>query len=78
MRKLRLHLDELAVESFDTAKTPADARGTVHANSAYNTCQWSCQCETTHEPTGYGQETCDGYQTCGVWGGYGNIPEQIC
>jgi hypothetical protein len=33
MRKMRLDLDSLFVESFDTTAAPADAGGTVHGNA---------------------------------------------
>ena len=41
MRKLRLSLEELDVESFDTDDARA-ARGTVQANEEYT---WSCDTE---------------------------------
>ena len=93
MRKIRLEIEELAVESFDTAGQGAERRGTVHGNSAYSgwetcfTCQGTCQsgCGQTYQGTcardatcGGMDNTCDGYQTCGVWGGYGDIPIQFC
>jgi hypothetical protein len=38
MRKIRLDIDELAVESFNTAEEQADA-GTVNGHAATETCQ---------------------------------------
>ena len=35
MKKLELKIDELAVESFDTAEQGDDARGTVRGNWSY-------------------------------------------
>lgn len=53
MKKLRLELDKLAIESFDVKKEGADARGTVKGNedcTCYGSCapycgasyQWRC------------------------------------
>ena len=36
MKKLRLHPNDLAVESFDTASEQADASGTVRAHQQSN------------------------------------------
>ena len=45
MEKLRLDLDELAVDSFETSREAA-ARGTVNAHAAYTntrpTCVYHC------------------------------------
>jgi hypothetical protein len=44
MEKLKLELDELAVESFRTAETEAP-RGTVNAHSTLvKTCAATCHC----------------------------------
>jgi hypothetical protein len=79
MRKMRLELDELQVESFATAATAA-RRGTVQANSGlseYNSCLDTCgdPCQTggdSHQITcGCGgvtnHESCEnsGYRHCG-------------
>lgn len=72
MKKLRLDLDSLEVESFDTAEAD-EKRGTVQARataypggpSCVNTCNvndWTCW-----ESCGYGTcagATCDGAWTC--------------
>jgi hypothetical protein len=50
MAKLRLNLDQLTVDSFDTADKPAK-KGTVFGEQC--TCWTNC-----------GQETCPGYPTC--------------
>jgi hypothetical protein len=52
MRKMKLDVERLAVESFATRAGDTDARGTVHGNAATerfcslqsgcNTCQLSC------------------------------------
>lgn len=42
MRKLKLTLDNLAVESFDAQGVQPPARGTVEANSATCHAAWSC------------------------------------
>ena len=52
MRKLRLNLEELAVESFDTDEARA-ARGTVLAND-----QYSYYCETDPECRTPGYASC--------------------
>ena len=52
MRKLKLDLDALEVESFDATVTGDDERGTVNAHAEYT---WSCP--STH-PTWY-EHTCD-------------------
>ncbi len=57
MRKLKLSLEHLAVETFPTAHPKADARGTVHAreDSAYETWEaYSCVYA----------ETCAHWETC--------------
>ena len=41
-RKLTLDLDQLAVESFGTEKTPAALRGTVRAHVCSDLCTYSC------------------------------------
>lgn len=53
MRKLKLKLDELRVESFDTANTPA-ARGTVLGNEEYS---YNCYTEPECRTPGYA--SCD-------------------
>lgn len=73
MKKLRLNLDELEVESFETEAEHAE-RGTVHGHAQYSaycppgeslqasncpTCQQTCVA------TCYGQNTCEGVFTCG-------------
>jgi len=73
MKKLRLDLDHLQVESFDTQTAPAE-RGTVDAAQActcpgYGTCA-NTECGTCN--TCQGQYTCDPSQcngSCGscVW-----------
>ncbi len=66
MRKLELKVEELAVESFNTAGAD-DERGTVHAHDSvgpasecceftYNPVQWQCysyavQCPASRVPT---------------------------
>jgi len=54
MRKIRLDVEELEVESFAAEPAPAE-RGTVRAMSGY-------PCETA-----YGNWTCDGYYSCDRW-----------
>ncbi len=56
MAKLKLSLENLAVESFAAEKPAADARGTVHGqDSFYETWEdYSCQYV----------ETCGNWRTC--------------
>ncbi|HEX6038207.1 hypothetical protein [Longimicrobium sp.] len=59
MKKLRLSLDELTVDSFQTGDDEALQRGTVHGNASDSTCfQRICECR---EPSEYNQScgTCD-------------------
>ena len=51
MKKIRLDLHALAVESFDTARATADARGTVHA----------------HRPPWTEGFECESIDICTVW-----------
>lgn len=58
MRKLRLDLDALAVDSFPTRTEDEAARGTVQANQALlatgvYSCWASCRC-----PSHHGSECC--------------------
>ena len=55
MNKLRMHLDDLRVESFTTDGTDA-RRGTVRA---YSDCTYvdSCFCQTAYAVCGTGMET---------------------
>lgn len=54
MRKLRLELDSLEVETFDTRDSPARAAGTVHAHGS----------EDPPPDTAWNQHTCD-VMSCG-------------
>ncbi|HEX6368108.1 MAG TPA: hypothetical protein VF006_04185 [Longimicrobium sp.] len=53
MPKLKLHLEDLSVESFDTTR-PAKAKGTVFGEQC--TCYTQCTCP--------GCPTCANYNTC--------------
>ena len=72
--KLKLHLEDLAVDSFDTSR-PAQKEGTVFGEQC--TCWTNCTCPgcPTCDNTACGQNTCDAScngtcgatcQTCGV------------
>lgn len=68
MNKLRLQLEELAVESFDTTRVVRQ-KGTVVGQQC--TCHTNCSCPglatcdyTCDDPTCVGQYTC-GDDTCG-------------
>lgn len=51
MTKLRLNLDDLAVESFLTATGDAGARGTVDAHDANATLKTACASLLASNPT---------------------------
>ena len=42
MKKLRLDVDALNVESFDTEKLKKDETGTVHGHTGQDTCAHTC------------------------------------
>ncbi len=63
MKKLRLDLDAIRVESFDTTAPKAAAAGTVRGHSGYESC-WGVTCSVTCAGTCYGQYTCEAYNTC--------------
>lgn len=79
MNRLKLHLDELAVESFDTT-CRAEEQGTVFGEQCTcqtvctcpgcPTCDYTCDDASCVDPTCYGQgQTCDGtcrQQGCGI------------
>ena len=46
-KKLRLDVDGLAVESFDTEREAEEERGTVRAHLPACTCDPSCDCKTS-------------------------------
>ncbi|HWK89445.1 MAG TPA: hypothetical protein VNP72_05595 [Longimicrobium sp.] len=58
--KLRLDLDQLQVESFDTHPGEAQKRGTVHGHQqyCYYCCCYPCCCGGGTAMTGCGQNTC--------------------
>lgn len=56
MRKLKLNLDKLAVESFAPAAVRQERTGTVHGHhhtNGHNTCQFSCWVGCTYEMSCY-------------------------
>jgi hypothetical protein len=68
MKKIRLSLDALRVESFETGGEPREG-GTVHAHATrpnQNTCAFSCAtcitCQTCPKPTF--EESCPETCTC--------------
>ncbi|HEX5868862.1 MAG TPA: hypothetical protein VFY65_00530 [Longimicrobium sp.] len=70
MKKIRLHLDALEVESFDVVAESAEIRGTVHGNTGDLRCTTDCPTiqvtctEDTYQETCYGA-SCDIYHLCG-------------
>ena len=75
MKKLRLNLDQLAVDSFDTSAAAAE-KGTVFGEQC--TCQTQCTCPgcPTCDFSACGQNTCQ--ETCleSCWGSC--APEYSC
>jgi hypothetical protein len=80
MKKMKLALDDLAVESFEPAKEPEE-RGTVHAHDSgphtdecfscgvqtgcgYGCNSQYCQSAGCQTATCYGYWTCAGVETC--------------
>ncbi|HEX8432323.1 MAG TPA: hypothetical protein VF625_13625 [Longimicrobium sp.] len=55
--KLKLALDQLDVQSFDTGELEDGGRGTVRANGAGCTGGKSCYCDTAYAVCGTGPET---------------------
>jgi hypothetical protein len=57
MRKLKLQVEALAVESFTSQAERPAAPGTVHAHNhtrgGHNTCQFSCQVGCTADQSCY-------------------------
>ncbi|HEU0014430.1 MAG TPA: hypothetical protein VFQ45_12140 [Longimicrobium sp.] len=70
MRKLRLNVDELRVESFDTAAGSGAGRGTVHAAQVQadccDGCCDGCGCGCSCRGTCWGRQSCPGYHTCDI------------
>lgn len=70
MKKLSLHIEDLAVESFDTSSAGAVRRGTVQgAQLSQTTCQQIiCDCQTNGAecPTNFGPECEETVNTCAV------------
>lgn len=66
--KLKLSLDDLRVDAFETASANAGRRGTVHAlETTVATCEWSCAgtCRQSCAPTCfYDMLTCGDTCTC--------------
>jgi hypothetical protein len=65
MRKIRLSIDTLAVESFNTAGAGEKNAGTVHAHDA-----------TEPLVCGFSRGTC--FQSCGMTNGYQYCIEPHC
>jgi hypothetical protein len=69
MKKIRLHLDALEVESFELVTHAEEPRGTVHGNTGDLQCTTDCPTiqptctEDTYQFTCYGA-SCDIYHLC--------------
>ena len=72
MEKVRLEIDELRVESFNTSDDPLQHRGTVNGYenptdevtcTAFDTCAFSCACNT-EDCTAICQSDACGYAEC--------------
>ncbi len=58
MRKLKLDMDSLMVEAFETGRADG-SRGTVRANESGTGGPWLCPADTTSDaPTCYVVQTC--------------------
>ncbi len=87
MKKLKLSLDDLEVESFETTPEITDTKGTVMGygvNGFEDTCPTECTCDTCVCP-GTGGNSCGGtcvstcVSTCGTCGGTcGNTCGNTC
>ena len=77
MRKMKLELDKLEVESFAPSREAKEG-GTVHAHSAWDTCVAPCHsrngpgwsCDPTCAQT-CGQPATCGYNWCGTYEEHG-------
>ncbi len=61
-RKLKLEVESLSVDTFETRPAPAGRPGTVHAREAACTCAASCACRTAPyycAPSAYTYNSCD-------------------
>ena len=68
MKKLKLNLDELKIESFETSVQKPNNKGTIHGNITGNTCDEPTCAGTCPEnpcPTNNTCETDCGQNTCG-------------
>ena len=66
MKKIRLHLDALEVESFDVAGEPEEPRGTVHGNTGDLRCTTDCPTAPVTCTEDTCQDTCDG-PSCDIY-----------
>ena len=67
MKKLRLDLDAVKLESFGTTPRPLQGKGTVFAKSSYTVC-YTCEDMTCENSCVTLEPTCTGYSvaaTCG-------------
>jgi hypothetical protein len=70
MKKIRLHLDALEVESFDVVAETEEARGTVNGHTGDLRCTTDCPTapitctEESYDGSCYGA-SCDIYHLCG-------------
>jgi hypothetical protein len=71
MKKIRLDINKLAVETFSVTKNEPREPGTVRAHAAEYT-GWSCETwEKGCGGTGYGEHTCDMFGSCDTHCGWG-------
>jgi hypothetical protein len=75
MNKLRLHLDELAVESFDTTAANRE-KGTVFGEQC--TCYTNCTCPGCPTCDATCPYTCDDFSCAGENTCYGHTCEGTC
>lgn len=63
MEKMKLNIEDLKVESFETTENSSESKGTAfgYADTGVQPCQWTIS-PTVYEATCQGQDTC--YSTC--------------
>lgn len=76
MKKMRLDVDTLAIESFDTSGDPTDPRGTVHGHAPPHT--EGPECDSIDICSGYDCSDVTECGTCGVTACNGTCYDASC
>lgn len=78
MKMLKLHLDDLRIDSFDTT-TPREEKGTVFGEeSGYDTCDASCGGTCGFTCNASCNHSCVGYVSCEEWTPCGTCAYDTC